>query len=230
VLRESGRPDADWLPHAIFMDKFYPRKDAAALLGWSDKIVAGCIMANQSRKDFPVAFHAARLLKDEYGARFRFWLHTDIMVRYWNVYALAADYDVQDCLVCTESMGDEALALHYSGAACTILPSAGEGFGFPIAESLACGTGAIVTDYAAGQEIVPEEHRVPPVTFRIDTQYNVKRAVLSGHGFARLAIEEIERKMQDWDYRAEFLANSVSHLDWRNLRHPWERYFRSCLR
>lgn len=228
VLR-ADRADVDWLPHGLHLDKFYPTPDAREILGWADKIVVGCVMANQSRKDFPVAFHAARLLQDEYGSRFRFWLHTDVMVRYWNVYALAADYGLHS-LLCTEPMEDRALALHYSGAACTILPSAGEGFGFPIAESLACGTGAIVTDYAAGQEIVQSEHRVLPVGFRIDTQYNVKRAVLSGHGFARLAEEEIERKLEDWDFRADELADSVAHLDWKRLRYPWEKWFRGCLR
>lgn len=230
IIRQSGRTgDTDWLPHGIWMDKFHPIKDDRKLLDIKDNMVrVGCVMANQSRKDYPAAFECFHALKKHYGNRFTAWLHTDRMIHYWNVYALAADYGVTDCLEVTESLNDDQLALHYSACNCTILPTAGEGFGYPIVESQACGTPCITTDYAGGAELVPDNCRVPPVTFRVDTAHNVVRAVLSGHSFLPYVIREAEQK-QDWEYRSEQVASNVSHLDWNKLRHLWERWLKKGL-
>ncbi len=231
VLKVSGRADADWLPHGIFMDVFRPHADARQLLNWrASDIWIGCCMTNQSRKDFPVAFETAMLLRRKYGPRLRFWLNTDRLINSWNVYALSRDFGLDDCIHITSNQTDAQMALRYSACDCTILPSGGEGFSYPTAESMACGTACVVTDYAAAQELVSEECRVLPVTFRIDTVWNPQRAVLSGYGFAARAEEQIERKRVDWEYRGEELRERVSHLDWQKLKHPWMRYFREGLR
>ena len=231
ALIQSGRGDAEWLPHGLFLNKRPLDPHAKQKLGWEGKIAVGCVMANQSRKDFPAAFEAAAILKKEYGGRFLFWLHTDLAVRYWNVHALAADYGLgAGDLILTTSATDAQLALHYAGCECTILPSGGEGFGFPIAESLACGTGCVTTDCAGGAELVQPEARVAPVCFRVDTIHNVQRAVLSGWGFARAAQEEIEKKLADPEYRAEELRDSIQHLDWSRLRHLWKRWLAGGLK
>ena len=224
LLSRSGL-QADWLPHGIWIDKFHPIPDARKLLGWDDSaIVLGCNMSNQSRKDWAVAFECARQLRLEYGARFHFWAHTDVPVRYWNFYALAADYGVKDCLEVTLDQTDEQLALRYSACDSTILPSAGEGFGYPIAESMACGTPCIVTDYAAGQELVDEDARVPAMAYRVDTVHNVRRAVLSGYGFAARADLQIRGKREDAQGVKEQMVRKVEHLDWRKLQHPWKKW------
>lgn len=231
VLQNSGRPDADFLPHGIWMDKFTIDLHAREKLGIDlNQIRVGCLMANQFRKDFPVAFETASVLRQKYGNRFRLWVHTDTLINYWNIYSLAADYGITDCLEVTVNATDEELALRYSACDCTILPSAAEGFGYSIAESLACGTACIVTDYAAGPELVAEDCRVKPVTFRVDNIFNTQRAVLSGWGFARLAEEQIERKRADPEYRGEELRESVIHLDWARLRYPWETWLKAGLR
>lgn len=231
VAKRSGFAGADWQPHGLFMDKFHPVPNAREMLNWKrGDIYVGCVMANQARKDFPVLFETARILKDELGGKFKLWLHTDTLIRYWNVYALATDYGVADCLQVTVEMNDEALALRYSACDATMLPSAGEGFGYPVAESLACGTACIVTDYAAGQELVETDCKVPPVTYRIDTSHNVKRAVLSGWGFASRVRTQAEKKREMQEFRSEELVASVAHLDWNKLREPWTKWFREGLR
>lgn len=231
VLKVSGRTDADFLPHGLFMNVFKPMPGARKLLNWSeDDIFVGFVAANQSRKDFPVAFETFMLLRQKYGPRFRGWVHTDKLIHAWNVYALSRDFGLDDCLQITTNATDEMLALRYSACDCTILPSGGEGFGFPVAESLACGTPCIVANYAAAQEIVPEECRVHPVTYRVDTVYNSQRAVLSGYGFARAAEEQIDKKRCDWEYRGEELREGVRHLGWDRLQFPWRRWFADGLR
>ncbi len=227
----SGRRDADWLPHGFFPDKFKLNPSARKTIVRNEaEIWVGSVMANQSRKDFPVLFEMAAILKKHWGNKFRLWLHTNAAVQYWNVYALAADYGIQECLDLTVGAADELLALRYAACDCTVLPSAGEGFGLPIVESMACGTPCVVTDYAAGQEWVKEDCRVRPVAFRVDTSHNVRRAVLSGHGFANAVIKRVEARREDWDYISEQTADSVSHLAWPSLRFLWERWFRECLK
>ncbi len=232
VLIRSGFPDADFIPHGVFMqDKFRPIENAKSLLGLKEEqVILGVNMSNQSRKDWPTAFECIAVLRQEYGNKLRALLHVDVMIRHWNLYALATDYGVQDCIEVTSELSDDQLALRYSACDCTILPSAAEGFGYPIAESMACGTACVVTDYAAGQELVPEECRVRPVTYRVDTIHNVRRAVLSGYGFAAAAKGQIEAKRKDWTGRAEELREQVLHLDWQSLKTVWQRWFLAGLK
>jgi glycosyltransferase involved in cell wall biosynthesis len=229
VLADSGRPDADWMPHGLWMDVWNPIPDARKMLDWPD-IVVGCNMANQARKDWPAAFQCAADLRAHYGNRVLFWAHTDQVSHYWNLAALAADYAMADALEVTVNATDYQLAMRYSACDCTILPSGGEGFGYPIAESLACGTPCIVADYAAGPELVEEECRVQPIAYRVDTMHNVTRAVLSGHAFAQKAVGQIEKKREDCEGRVEELRASVEHLDWQKLQHVWRKWFLTGLR
>jgi len=231
VAKRSGRQDADWLPHGFFPDKFHPQAHArGAMVKNSAEVWVGMVAANQARKDFPVYFETLAILREHYGNRLRAWLHTNALVAYWNVYALAADYGVQDILDTSTSLPDEMLAIRYSACDCTLLTTAGEGWGFPIVESLACGTSCVTTDYGAGQEHVPEDCRVRPIAYRVETSHNVQRAILSGHGFARAVIEQVERKRADWQYVSEQNAESVRHYAWPNLRFLWERWLRECLK
>jgi len=225
VLARSGRPDADWMPHGMWMDAWKPVEGARELLGWADRVVVGCNMANQQRKDWAAAFMCCADLKEYYGNKLLFWAHTDQLTNYWSLQALAADYGLEDSIEITLSASDKQLALHYSGCDVTILPSAGEGFGYPIAESMACGVACVVTGYAAGPELVEEECRVRPIAFRVDTIHDVLRAVLSGHAFAVAAKEQIERKRADREGVAERMRAQVEHLGWDRLQHVWKQWF-----
>jgi glycosyltransferase involved in cell wall biosynthesis len=226
VIITGGRKNADWLPHGIWPDKF--KVQWRNVDGWTNEnVYVGCVMANQSRKDYPAAFECFAALKAHYGNKFHVWVHTDEMIRYWNLYALAQEYGVGDCLEVTSDLTDTQLAIRYSACDCTILPSSGEGFGFPIAESLSCGSACIVTDYAAGPELVraiSDTCCIKPMCYRVDTQHNVRRAVISGYAFAQAAIDQIEKKRTDWEYRSGQIAESVRHLHWPNLKHIWTRW------
>lgn len=226
VLQAGGRYDADWLPHGFFKSKF----SVQSYVDDNKSIVVGCVMSNQSRKDWPVAMQTAALLKERYGNKFKFWAHTDVLLNHWNIQSLIAEYGLSDCIDVTTELSDSQLRSRYSSCGATILPSGGEGFGFPIVESLACGTACIVTDYAAGPSLVAETCAARPIAMRLDTIHNIQRAVLSPYHFFNAAVVEIEKKRGDWDYRAEELAATVEHLEWDNLRKPWERWFREGLR
>jgi glycosyltransferase involved in cell wall biosynthesis len=224
ILVNGGRLDTDWLPHGIWRDKFHIRGDAKSLIGQKHGVLVGCVMANQQRKDYPVAFRCLGELRRDYGNNFNAWVHTDELIRYWNLPALAAEYGLGDCLEVTMDLTDEQLALRYSACDCTILPSGGEGFGFPIAESLACGTSCIVSDYAGGAELVPPPCRSKPVAYKVEGPHSVLRPVLDGQDFALLAKYQIEVKRDDRDHTAKDIAQTVDHLSWDNLRYEWTKW------
>ena len=226
VLQQSGRPDADWIPQGIWLDRIKRTEDAKEKLGWEGKVVLGCVMTNQFRKDWGAAFECAAAMKSYYGNKFHAWFHTDTPERYWSFPSLAADYGLGPAdFHYTTSCTDAQMALRYSGCDVTILPSRGEGFGFPIAESLACGVPCIVTDYAAGQELVPEEYRVQPIAYHVDTPYNLRRAVVSGYGFAMAASQAIRMVEEDPEFKRAELRDSVAHLDWPQLATVWRKWF-----
>jgi glycosyltransferase involved in cell wall biosynthesis len=221
VLVAGGRQDADWLPHGYIETQFNIVKGDWPKPGI---VRVGCVMANQSRKDYPAAFECFASLRHEYGNRLQAWVHTNEVIGYWNLAALTADFGLEGCINVTTSLSDSDLAAHYSSCDCTVLPTGGEGFGFPILESLACGTPCITTNYAGGAELIEESCRVDPIAYRVDTQHNVLRAVLSGYAFALKAKEQIEKKRGDWEYHSHRLAAGVSHLRWHRLKHLWEKW------
>jgi glycosyltransferase involved in cell wall biosynthesis len=51
-------------------------------------------------------------------------------------------------------LSEPGLAILYNAADLYVSPTAGEGFGLTLAESIACGTPVVTTDYAAGPEVV----------------------------------------------------------------------------
>ena len=219
-----GRP-VDFIPHGFNGKKFQLRDKKAArmALGFEkDDIVVGCVMSNQARKDWGTAFLTAKLLKER-DHRYKFWFHTDLSVRHWSFPALSADLHVSPLV--TTVLNDEQLSYGYAACDCTFLPSLGEGFGFPIVESQACGVPCVHIDYAGGAELVARAAwRVKPVTMRMDGLSNCARPVLSADAF----VEVIEGVIGE-HVPPEEVAESVEHLKWRNLWPIWERWFREGL-
>jgi len=57
-------------------------------------------------------------------------------------------------VILTGEVGDDELAALYTGARALVLPSAGEGFGLPAVEALACGTPVVATGSPALREVL----------------------------------------------------------------------------
>ncbi len=228
VTRKSGI-NCDWIPHGIDGKKFrvfspQERQAHRESLGLDGTITVGACMANQARKDFPIAFATAAALRKEFGPKFRFWLHTDAEINYWSVWALALEYGVADCLRITDRGTDLMMAAFYNCCDCTMLPSGGEGFGYPIAESLFCGTPCATQDYAAGAELAPEELRVPVATYRVNTLHNVLWAVHAPKYWIDTVGSAIEKAQIEGDEWRQELAARVAHLNWVQLKTLWSRW------
>ena len=178
-----------------------------------DEILVGCVCTNQARKNLDLACETIALLARDY--KIRFWLHTDTLERAWSIPSLLIDYGILDrTLISLGFLPDYKMAAGYS--ACNVTLGVGsEGWGIPLAESLACGTPVIHTSYAGGADIVPREMQVDPIAFYKEGSYSSMRPVYRAEDWAAKAL--------GWTGRR---ASLDPKYDWKNNWIGWEKWFR----
>lgn len=195
-------------------------------------LLVGVVAANQPRKDYGLVFAAASRMRELWkGGAVRLWLHVDRPVTQsdlgWAIPELAEVYgwnDPKKLLVSTSAaqLPDELLADLYARCHVTLAPGLGEGFGYPIAESLACGTPVIQGDWAGGPEIASVARWVlPPVAWRVEGPYALRRPVHDPDVWAARALEAAEWKLREPEACAAYCRGQVDHLRWMNLRRRW---------
>lgn len=221
VINASGvdwKPD--FIPHGIHQDTFYDRgkDEGREILGIdANHKLVGCVMTNQARKDWGTWAVMARELINQ-DPSYRFWAHVDVFERHWSLPALIEDFGLSEYVKITQAFSDETMAALYSACDVTVLPSLGEGFGYPLAESMACGVPAIHVNYGGGAEITPWQTR--SYQQRLDTLNNVYRPVLDPYEFAQHVYGVIEANIERAAVRKE-----VEHLFWSNLEPVWKNWF-----
>lgn len=226
---EASKRDLDSLPHGIDTDIFYEsdRKlcrflflkitgaeafTAAPAAIANDEILVGIVATNQDRKDWALGIEAVSLLAKQ--RKVRLWIHTDQLERHWSIPALLIDYGLLDkTMVSLGFLPDEKMAEAYSACDATLGIGA-EGYGYPLAESQACGTPVVTGAYAGGAEIVPREMQVEPIAYRAEGLYSSVRPVFNA---------------SDWAAKAEKMIGRRVSLDpqyaWQNLWPRWETWF-----
>jgi O-antigen biosynthesis alpha-1,2-mannosyltransferase len=120
VAREHGITR----PYLLFVGSLRPSKNVPLLLEALDRL-------HQRRRDAPML-----IIVGSDGGR----MH--------EVKSYACKLKLRSALLWLKGVTDRSLAMLYSGAVMTILPSFEEGFGLPVIESMACGTPVICS--AAG--------------------------------------------------------------------------------
>lgn len=236
----SGHKQMDWLPHPINGEVFTRHSGLAVeiyrqALGVSKgEVLLGCVMANQARKHWPTVLEAVARYKQRSMQPVKLWLHTDTELRYWNIQALLVEYGLEDCLLQNNGgvLEDAALAMRYRACDLTLMFSGGEGFCYPVAESLAVGTPVVAGSYGAHAELMQnvgeELLLVPPAITYVDTVHNVRRAVYDP-GLVAEAIELEVNKQRDWRGK-EKLAQGVEHLHMMKLGVRWKKWLREGLK
>jgi glycosyltransferase involved in cell wall biosynthesis len=225
VLENSLNREVDWIPHGYNEKIFQPRDRVAGrgMLGVNNEdIVCGIVMTNQARKDWATALGAIAFLKNEMPT-IKLWAHIDVLERYWSLPALINDFGLTNTVILTFNgqYTSEQLSYLYSCCDITMLPSTGEGWGFPLVESMACGVPAIHGNYGGGAELLPSrDWLVDPVTERLDGQWNCVRPVWNPKDWA----DKLKQVLAE-DVDKETCTNAVSHLMWSNLYvscwRPW---------
>jgi glycosyltransferase involved in cell wall biosynthesis len=158
-----------------------------------------------------------------------FWLHTDRQVtEAWSIPQLATDLGLNDgdMIVTLPGLSDYELAGLYSQCLATIAPGLGEGFGYPIVESLACGTPVIHGQYGGGTELIPENWRVRVDALRLEGAYALRRPVYDPAIFADVALDVVGRMREFGAVMQGACRGMVAHLDWNYLWPRWMSWFK----
>lgn len=239
VLR-TVRDKVSYLPHGLTLETYTePTTDREA--AWvrtqfgphlsTNHTLVGCVATNQPRKDLALYCQTIATLRDR-GLSVYGWLHTDVMVKDWAVPQLLEDFNLLKHLtVTTVGYTDRQMALLYRACDVTIAPGLGEGFGYPIAESLAAGTPVVHGDFGGGAELVPKvEWRFPVRATRLESVYAMKRPVFNTEDVANAALRALEwREQVGRETAAAYCQGAVAHLDWSALWPRWESWMRKRL-
>jgi glycosyltransferase involved in cell wall biosynthesis len=224
VLRTIGPEaaaarDLTWMPHGLNLDIFTPEGDQVSA-GDPDIPLVGCVATNQARKDWGLVACVCHELARRLEGKVRFWWHVDTDLRYWSIPALIADYGLT-VDVTHPPMPDRELAARYRACKLTLHPGLGEGFGYPIFESLACGTPALHGDYAGGASILGTLNIacIPSASWRLEGQHNCVRPMFDPDAWVTAALHVLDGGWSD-------PHSSVSHLHWTKIGPRWRHWFR----
>ena len=230
------RSPVPYLPHGLTAAVFAPTAPeeqawVAEQLGPQikrrDRLI-GCVATNQPRKDLALYCETlAELLHrghPVYG-----WLHTDTLVKAWSVPELIETCGLTKRItVSLTDYDDRALAALYQACTVTVAPGLGEGFGYPIVESLANGTPVVHGDVGGGRELVPKiEWRFPVREVRVEGVYALRRPVFRATDVAN-AIERVWRWQEQVGptIAREYCRGAVAHLEWSALWPRWRGWIR----
>lgn len=218
------------LPHGLDTDVFQPRMTPnprhlfQEVLGFNgppiapDEKLVGIVATNQARKDYGLAMSAMTKVMED--VKVRLFINTDVLERYWSIPALIMDHGIlPQCIVNCNVIPDHLMSVLYSACDLTLGIGAGEGFGYPIFESLACGTPVLTGTYGGHAEHLPEEMLVSPEMYRLEGVYNCVRPVYDPTNWAYWTIKRLRERKTG----ASLLPED---LDWKNLWPLWETYFR----
>ena len=235
VLTPLLRQEVEDLPHGIDLEVFQPKLDQESweLVGellaptvTPRSILIGAVATNQPRKDLGLLFEAVARMRRE--GPVKLWLHVDREIGpAWAIPQLAADFDLSRHLVVTTNLTDAQLACVYSWCAVTIAPGLGEGFGYPLVESLACGTPVVHGSYGGGTELIPCPQWVfPERARRVEGAYAIARPVYQAEDVANAAWAAIHWRQQEPGVVRAYCRASVEHLSWDRLWPAWEAWMR----
>lgn len=224
-----------WLPHGLDMSKWPLRDRAEAKVRLypflhEDQKLIGAIGTNQPRKDWGLVASICQQMAAQ-DRELRFWWHTDIQERHWSIPALLHDFGLQNVVQVTAELSQEELSWRYNACDLTLHPGLGEGFGYPIFESLASGTPVLHGDYAGGADVLrqcewaasmlvePQAMRLEGIHCQVRPVFNPLDWVEKANRLLALQDEETPE-----DYRV-----SVAHLSWNNLWPLFEKWLEEGL-
>lgn len=236
-LQESlgGRP-ISYLPHGLVLAT-YTEEATAEEAAWVQAALGpyvgratllGCVATNQPRKDLSLFFGTLRELRRR-GRNVYGWLHTDVLVKAWSVQQLAEDFDLQRRVTVTGWNGDltdRQMALLYQRCDLTLGVGLGEGFGYPLVESLASGVPVVHGDSGGGAELLPKtEWRVPVREHRVESVYALERPVFRVEDWANAVERALAwREAAGQEVARAYCRGAVAHLDWASLWPRWRSW------
>jgi glycosyltransferase involved in cell wall biosynthesis len=171
----TGCDDTYYIPHGVdakntfkpILNPRYGENKLVDLVG--DAFVVGCVARNQHRKNIPQLIKGFKEFVDRNELTpkdVRLILHMDWNdAMGWKFPAFAAQYGLEDYLLpplmgvldLGQALTEEDMVHLYNCMDAFVLPTAGEGFGIPTIEAMACGVPPLVTNYTTAWEIIRED-------------------------------------------------------------------------
>lgn len=205
------------LPHGIDPTIFTPEEDGTPR-PWGTRLsphypTLGVVATNQRRKDWGLVAAVLAQLPTWQG-----WWHTNRLVgEDWSLPQLIEDFDLSHRVAVSLSLNDHQLAAGYRGCMATLAPGRGEGFGYPIVESLACGTPVVHADHGGGADLTPAPWRVTPYTEHLEGVYAELRPLLAPSD----VVDTVE---QAAEAPPEGIADYATPYHWPTLWPRWRQW------
>lgn len=195
-----------------------------------DDVVIGCVATNQARKDLGLYFRTLATLRGR-GMPVFGWLHTDVLVKAWSVQQLVQDHALDHRVMVSTTLTDPELAALYQACAVTIAPGLGEGFGYPIVESLMNGVPVVHGDCGGGRELMPKrEWRFPVRELRLEGIYALQRPVFRPDDVANAIERALAWRTGEGEAVAQgYCKGAVAHLEWAGLWPRWYAWIKAGL-
>jgi glycosyltransferase involved in cell wall biosynthesis len=179
-----------------------------------DEVLIHIVATNQNRKDWCCGLEACAILAKT--RKIRVWCHLDDLERFWSIPNLLADFGLLDkTIISLGQISDERMATAYSACDLGLGIGLGEGMGYPIFESLFCGTPCLHVNYGGAPAWMDNpDLLVEPIAYRYEGSYASQRPV---------------SRAQDWATKADAVigkrVNRLGELDWPNLWPKWQKWF-----
>lgn len=221
------------LPHGLDTSVFYPRPRQEARDTFvnrvaelnanplADVLMVGVIATSTPRKDWYLAFEVcAELLRRNINVGV--WAHVDKLRGNWDIPALVKEFGLEDRVISSNrALDDETMAWAYSAMDVTLGIGSGEGWGYPLAESLACGTPVIHGNYAGGAEFVPKRFLVEPAAFRGDSFFGLRRPCFHARDWAEAVVLAMYSRNKRVNVKPSLLP---TYIDWNNCWPRWSSW------
>ena len=172
-LGQEWHDKVTYIPHGVDTNFFKPK-----VMERPDKaFIVGCVARNQHRKNIPrlmrgfAHFVEHNNLSPDDANLLLHMDHNDFMG--WKIMEMAQYLEIEKYMVpptcgaidAGEGVSEERMVEIFNLMDVFVLPTAGEGFGIPTVEAMACGVPICVTNYTTGYELVkckdPENEEIP---------------------------------------------------------------------
>lgn len=235
----NHQPNFQYLSHGIYTQYFKPSdeftrtKERQELGLEKNDVMLGCVATNTQRKNLGLLIESYAVVKSKVkDSAVRLWLHTDVAVREWDINGLIGDFNLrtpEDVLVTSTlaMRSDDWMARMYSNCDVFVMPTEGEGFGYPIVEAMACGTPVVTGSFGAQVQFFHGFHPewlCNPVNLSLHGTNNLLRPSYNVGDFADKIIEVLLAHRQDPAMSSDCRQWSLQ-WDWNQVWPSWHDWF-----
>jgi glycosyltransferase involved in cell wall biosynthesis len=200
------------------------------IFGTDDVFVIGSVARNQPRKNLPALYEAFSEHAKTHP-KSRLLIHACNIDQGWMLTRLAQEFSIEDKVYIPKNLSPnkgvslETLRLIYNAMDIHVNVATGEGFGIPIAESMACGIPNLVTAYTVGPELVAA-HKAGALinigAFMVEPISHIRRAYIQRDHLIHL----LNTFSEDKALRRQSGRNAkvaMSQFNWPPLIKQWEK-------